>query len=64
MNISITSGTKSTALYCDASVLGEIILLIVDSGSSGSVISSHLLRNLGIKGADLYYWYSQCLRNK
>src|SRR5260363_105326 len=39
----------STALYCDAVVNNKIILLIVDSGSSGSVVSSYLLSELGVK---------------
>ncbi|CAG8700560.1 7447_t:CDS:2, partial [Ambispora leptoticha] len=40
---------KSTNLYCDAVVHEKVIPLIVDSGSSGSVVASHLLSELGIK---------------
>jgi RNase H-like domain found in reverse transcriptase/Reverse transcriptase (RNA-dependent DNA polymerase)/Aspartyl protease/Zinc knuckle len=48
-NIGIQPNHKSTALYCDAKVEGKTIPLIVDSGSSGSVVSSLLLQKLGIK---------------
>ena len=47
-NIGIRSGHKSTALYCDAKVNKKTIALIVDSGSSGSVVSSHLLQIVGM----------------
>ncbi|CAG8466295.1 15105_t:CDS:2 [Cetraspora pellucida] len=48
-NINIIPEIRSMALYCDAKVLDKVFPLIVDSGSSGSVISSHFLRELGIK---------------
>src|ERR1043165_6212495 len=40
---------KSTALYCDASIKNIRILLIIDSGSAGSIISLSLLKDLGLE---------------
>ncbi|CAG8759700.1 2525_t:CDS:1, partial [Ambispora leptoticha] len=48
-NVNIQPTLKSTALYCDAKVYDQVIPLIVDSGSSGSVVTSHLLNDLGIR---------------
>ena len=48
-NVNLQNTQKSTALYCDAKVQDKVIPLIVDSGSSGSVVSSYLLKDLGIK---------------
>ncbi|CAG8632549.1 10075_t:CDS:2 [Ambispora leptoticha] len=45
--INLQPTPKSTALYCDAMVQDKVIPLIVDSGSSGSVVSSHLFSELG-----------------
>ncbi|RHZ55140.1 hypothetical protein Glove_420g8 [Diversispora epigaea] len=48
-HVSIQDPQKSTALYCDARAHGQPISLIIDSGSSGSVVSLHLLKKLGVK---------------
>ncbi|CAG8610333.1 14418_t:CDS:2, partial [Ambispora leptoticha] len=41
--VNLQSTPKSTALYCDTMVQDKVITLIINSGSSGSVVSSHLL---------------------
>ncbi|GET63051.1 ribonuclease H-like domain-containing protein [Rhizophagus irregularis DAOM 181602=DAOM 197198] len=38
----------ATALYCDATVKGTEILLIIDSGAAGSIVSCQLLKDLKI----------------
>src|SRR6185436_13238439 len=48
-NISIQSNHQSTALYCNAKVKDMTIPLIINSGSSGSVVSSYLLKKIKIK---------------
>ncbi|CAG8793425.1 21070_t:CDS:2, partial [Cetraspora pellucida] len=47
-NINIVPEIRSTALYCDVKVLDKVFSLILDSGSSGSIISSYFLRELEI----------------
>ncbi|CAG8629027.1 9885_t:CDS:2, partial [Ambispora leptoticha] len=47
--VNLQPSPRSTALYCDARIHDKIIPLIVDSGSSESVVSSYLLGELGIK---------------
>lgn len=37
-----------TALYCDASINGVEVPLILDSGAAGSIVSRQLLNNLGM----------------
>lgn len=39
---------SATALYCDATVKGREIPLILDSGAAGSIISCRLLNDLRI----------------
>ncbi|PKY32349.1 hypothetical protein RhiirB3_450473 [Rhizophagus irregularis] len=39
---------NATALYCDATVKGREIPLIIDSGAAGSIVSCRLLNDLGI----------------
>jgi hypothetical protein len=48
-NLGVQPSHRATALYCNANIMGNNIPLIVDSGSSGSVVSSHLLKKLGIQ---------------
>ena len=38
----------ATALYCDATVKGTEIPLIIDSGAAGSIVSCQLLKDLKI----------------
>jgi hypothetical protein len=38
----------ATALYCDATVKGTEIPLIIDSGATGSIVSCQLLKDLKI----------------
>src|SRR5438034_5122649 len=39
---------RSTAMYCDATIRGVKIPLIIDSGAAGSIVTSHFLSKLGI----------------
>ncbi|CAG8634586.1 3369_t:CDS:2, partial [Diversispora eburnea] len=48
-NLGVQPSHRTTALYCNANIMGNNIPLIVDSESSGSVVSSHLLKKLGIQ---------------
>ncbi|CAG8787525.1 13037_t:CDS:1, partial [Acaulospora morrowiae] len=49
MNVNIGASQRSTALYCTATVYGHKIPLIIDSGSSGSVVTMQLLEKLKVK---------------
>jgi hypothetical protein len=42
------TGETATALYCDATVKGTEIPLIIDSGAAGSIVSCQLLKDLKI----------------
>ncbi|CAB4375500.1 unnamed protein product [Rhizophagus irregularis] len=42
------TGDTATALYCDATVKGTEIPLIIDSGAAGSIVSCQLLKDLKI----------------
>ncbi|CAG8716103.1 7463_t:CDS:2, partial [Acaulospora morrowiae] len=48
MNVNIGAFQGSTALYCTATVYGTKIPLIIDSGSSGSVVTMQLLKKLKV----------------
>ncbi|CAG8703864.1 9793_t:CDS:2, partial [Acaulospora morrowiae] len=48
MNVNIGAFQGSTALYCTATVYGTKIPLIIDSGSSGSVVTMQLLKKLRV----------------
>ncbi|CAG8804608.1 3126_t:CDS:2, partial [Gigaspora margarita] len=39
---------KTTSMYCEAQVKGQPILLIINSGSSGCVVSANFLKEVGI----------------
>ncbi|CAG8732477.1 20124_t:CDS:2, partial [Rhizophagus irregularis] len=41
-------GETATALYCDATIKGTEIPLIIDSGAAGSIVSCQLLKDLKI----------------
>ncbi|CAI2194911.1 5762_t:CDS:2, partial [Funneliformis geosporum] len=43
------SEKRATALYCDAYIKNMKILLIIDSGSAGYIISLKLLKDLDIE---------------
>ncbi|CAG8625956.1 15422_t:CDS:2, partial [Acaulospora morrowiae] len=49
MNVNIGTSQESTALYCTATVYEHKIPLIIDSGSSGSVVTMQLLKKLKVK---------------
>ncbi|EXX63610.1 hypothetical protein RirG_150760 [Rhizophagus irregularis DAOM 197198w] len=49
MQANTSSNSKSSALYCDASIKHIQFPLILDSGSAGSIISLSLLKNLDME---------------
>ncbi|CAB4444377.1 unnamed protein product [Rhizophagus irregularis] len=49
MQANTSSNSKSSALYCDASIKHIQFPLILDSGSTGSIISLSLLKDLDME---------------
>ncbi|PKY56151.1 hypothetical protein RhiirA4_476230 [Rhizophagus irregularis] len=48
-NMELKENQKSTAMYCDATVRGVKVPLIIDSGAAGSIVAHHFLLKLGVK---------------